>query len=407
MRTGTMTVVLIQRSPVLRKIATLLPVPLTALAIAVSPMGAGTAHADDSTANSALTGLWLSGEVFSGANYLSLATDSSDNGVELVTAYTPSDGSSPASMSWNFLPNSNGSFRIQNASSNKCVDFNTDDNLNQWDCNGHDNQSWYLQPSEKGAPSYIIRNVKNDKCMDISRGGVGTDPGTVVGLWDCGTGYDNQRWGAEFGNPRTSEKPVGPAHSAFADLAAKYALTQFGAGAGAIESATYKVDDSTTATLGEFKNVTNEGGTAVNYTSDTMDKQVNWNQTTGNTYTAGGSVTTTAGISFGPKEGPVQGRVDVAIQGNWSNSWSSTTAKGGSETIHIKPNQYGWIMRAQLTKSVTGTWTLTNDLGTTWTGAGSATVPAQEGTDDKRSAVVGCTSDSTAEICKQNDPGRP
>ncbi|MCZ1006916.1 hypothetical protein O1L68_09110 [Streptomyces lydicus] len=103
----------------------------------------------------------------------------------------------------------------------------------------------------------------------------------------------------------------------------------------------------------------------------------------------------------------MQGKVDVAIQGNWSNSWRTDQAQGGNVTIHVKPNQYGWIMRAQLTKEVTGTWTFTNDLGTTWTGAGTATVPAQEGTDAKNSSVIGCTSDSAAEVCKQNDPGRP
>lgn len=392
-----MTTEMTPRSPGRRMTAAVLAVPVAALGIVLLPPNTPAAQADAKS-----TGEELSVNIATSEEHGSLRLRWG-NTYAGGTTYDLWDKNDSAEQKFKIAVNDNGTFRLINSSSGKCLDLSSASNPNdvsESDCGGTDAQNWYLQPTADAATragEYVIRHVGDNRCMKPL---FSAQRGSIVGVGDCSRGDTTQNWtlsgyGTEDAKLRT--------------MATVYALQQFDARSSVIPTAEYKVDNSTTATLGAFRNVTMEGGVSANGTTDMLDKQVNWSQTSSYTYTAGGSVTTTAGVTFGPEKGPVQGRVDVAIQGNWSNSWRTDTTKGGADTLHIKPNQYGWFMRAQLMKTVTGTWTITNDLGNTWTGAGTATVPAVDKTDgDKNvSVLLACSSDSTNQTCKDNDPGRP
>ncbi|BDH13399.1 RICIN domain-containing protein [Streptomyces hygroscopicus] len=388
-----MTVEMTPRSPGPRMTAAVLAVPVAALGIVLSPLNAVAAHADTGS---------IAAEI-----PVSISTSAQNGSLALRwgneyaggTTYDLWNKDDSAQQKFKIVPNEDGTFRLVNGNSSKCLDLSSatyPDDLSESGCGDTDAQKWYLQPvsgDAADAGTYLIRHVGDNKCMKPLHS-MGT--ASIIGARECSRGDATQNWvlaaGTEDAQLRT--------------LATVYALKQFDNKSSVIPMADYKVDGSTTATLGDFQNVTADGGRIMNGTSEIMDKQVNWSQTTGYTYTAGGSVTTTAGVTFGPKDGPVQGKVDVAIQGNWSNSWRTDNTQGGSATIHIKPNHYGWFLRAQLTKKVTGTWTITNDLGNSWTGAGTATVPAKDDTDSKSSDLIGCSSDSAQQVCKDHDPGR-
>ncbi|MBL1102083.1 RICIN domain-containing protein [Streptomyces coffeae] len=390
-----MTVETITRRPASRRTAAMLAVLLAALGVMLSPPNAPRAHADtgsfDPEMSVRIDTLQADGKLFT----LFRDYEYADG-----TAYTIGNPNvSGTDDDFTIRPNDDGTFRLVNGTSSKCVDVSTGTyagNISESDCGDTDAQKWYLQPESDTAPyNYLIRHVGDNKCMAPT-----TDVSELatVGVRDCIGGNRAQVWWVGAG--------LSHQQAQLRTMAIKYALTQFNSGSSTIPTATYKVDSSTTAALGAFQNVTAEGGRVINGTTENMDKQVSWSQTTGYTYTAGGSVTTTGGLTIGGENSPVKAQVEVAVQGNWSNSWKTDNTKGGFATIHIRPNEYGWFMRAQLTKQVTGTWTITNDVGNTFTGTGTATLPAKEGTDDKNSDLIGCSSDSTLQVCKDHDPGR-
>lgn len=388
--------------PAARAHTTVLTTSLAIAAAVLSPMSAGTAHAASSDALSPLPGLALSshrqapaGDFISNPR-LDLAKDSPDYGTEVVIRMNPTAGS------WSFLPNKDGSFLIRNDKTLKCIDFNTD--------NGHlvepvycdatnRKQNWYLQPSDvdSGWPRYILRNVSNNKCMDVY--GNHNSDGSVVGLWDCGNKYENQAW-------IITDQDTHGTDPKLKALAMRYALTQRDAGSGVISSATYQVDESrsSAATRTEFRDVT-VGPPVYNGTTDPVDKQINWNQTTASSYATGGSVTATVGMqvkSEGPLEVTVSGSVAVAF--NWTTTHTTSKTEGGFITMRIKPGEVGWIMGAGVTKRVVGTWTVANDLGTKWSGDGTANVVVPDGTDGEKGLQIPCTSDSKVKICRDNLP---
>ncbi|MFG2485014.1 RICIN domain-containing protein [Streptomyces virginiae] len=368
----------------------------------LSPLSAGTARADTPVGPSALSGLTLRSHQLAPAGdgisnpSLDLAKDSPDYGTETVIRMNPTAGS------WSFLPNKDGSFLIRNDKTLKCIDFNTDNGhlVEPVYCDaGNRKQNWYLQPSDVQArwPRYILRNVSNNKCMDVYGGHTGD--GSPVGLWDCKNRYDNQAWTVTDQDPHGTDTKLKA-------LATRYALTQRDASSTVIPSATYEVDESksSAAVRTQFKDVT-VGPPVYNGTTDPVDKQINWNQTTTSSYTTGGSVTATVGMEVkeaGPLEVTVSASVAVAF--NWSKTDTTSKTEGGFITMHIKPGEVGWIMGAGVTKRVVGTWTVVNDLGTKWTGEGTANVPVPDGADGLKSLQIPCTSDSTVKICQDNLP---
>jgi hypothetical protein len=78
--------------------------------------------------------------------------------------------------------------------SGKCLDVsgagrNNGDNIQQWDCNGGDNQKWRFVP--KGGEYYSLVALHSGRCVDVA--GVGKNNGDNVQQWECNIG-DNQIW---------------------------------------------------------------------------------------------------------------------------------------------------------------------------------------------------------------------
>ncbi|MFE3651515.1 RICIN domain-containing protein [Streptomyces sp. NPDC057579] len=369
--------------PVRRTMAAFAAVAFATLAASVSPLTTGTAHAD----TPALAGLSLSPRLPQAdglAPSLDLAKDSPDYGTEIVVNKTPM-------ANWSILPNGDGSFLIRNDKTQKCLDFNTDNNhlVEPRYCDQtNTKQNWYLQPSRGGGGYYLIRNVNTDKCMDVF-GGSGND-GTTVGISGC-SGNSNQEW---IIGPTPSPGYTGPTLS---DLATAYALKQCSNSSSIIKSCDYAVTGDSVASVGNLKRVSSN---VWNNSTDPADRTITWTQTSSQTNTVGSSITVTSEVGVNIEI--VTAKVSNAISARYEHSWTQTDTVSDANKISVKPNNYSWAMRGQLMKTVTGKWTFTNDLGDKWSGDGTATVPAVDGTDQLSSNLVLCTSDSLAKECVDN-----
>ncbi|MFE4023778.1 RICIN domain-containing protein [Streptomyces sp. NPDC059101] len=369
--------------PVRRTMAAFAAVAFATLAASVSPLTTGAAHAD----TPALAGLSLSPRLPQAdglAPSLDLAKDSPDYGTEIVVNKTPM-------ANWSILPNGDGSFLIRNDKTQKCLDFNTDNNhlVEPRYCDQtNTKQNWYLQPSRGGGGYYLIRNVNTDKCMDVF-GGSGND-GTTVGISGC-SGNSNQEW---IIGPTPSPGYTGPTLS---DLATAYALKQCSNSSSIIKSCDYAVTGDSVASVGNLKRVSSN---VWNNSTDPADRTITWTQTSSQTNTVGSSITVTSEVGVNIEI--VTAKVSNAISARYEHSWTQTDTVSDANKISVKPNNYSWAMRGQLMKTVTGKWTFTNDLGDKWSGDGTATVPAVDGTDQLSSNLVLCTSDSLAKECVDN-----
>ncbi|BDM74691.1 hypothetical protein HEK616_81780 (plasmid) [Streptomyces nigrescens] len=369
--------------PVRRTLAAFAAVAFATLATSVSPLTTGTAHAD----TAALAGLSLSPRLPQAdglAPSLDLAKDSPDYGTEIVVNKRPM-------ANWSILPNGDGSFLIRNDKTQKCLDFNTDNNhlVEPVYCDqANTKQNWYLQPSDAGGGYYLIRNVNTNQCMDVF-GGSGND-GATVGLSNC-HGNSNQEW---IIGPTPSPGYTGPSLS---DLATAYALKQCSNSSSIIKSCDYTVTGDSVASVGNLKRVSSN---VWNNSTDPADRTITWTQTSAETNTVGSSITVTSEVGVNIEV--VSVKVSSAISARYEHSWTQTNTVSDANKISVKPNNYSWAMRGQLMKTVTGKWTFTNDLGDKWSGDGTATLPAVDGTDDLSSNLVLCTSDSLAKECVDN-----
>ncbi|MFG2287639.1 RICIN domain-containing protein [Streptomyces sp. NPDC048595] len=369
--------------PVRRTLAAFAAVAFATLATSVSPLTTGTAHAD----TPAMAGLSLSPRLPQAdglAPSLDLAKDSPDYGTEIVVNKTPM-------ANWSIVPNGDGSFLIRNDKTQKCLDYNTDNNhlVEPVYCDQTNaKQNWYLQPSDGGGGYYLIRNVNSNQCMDVF-GGSGND-GATVGLYNC-NGDSNQEW---IIGPTPSPDYTGPTLS---DLATLYALKQCSNSSSIIKSCDYTVTGDSVASVGNLQRVSSN---VWNNSTDPADRTITWTQTSSETNTVGSSITVTSEVGVNIEI--VTAKVSSAISARYEHSWTQTNTVSDANKISVKPNNYSWAMRGQLMKTVTGKWTFTNDLGDKWSGDGTATVPAVDGTDDLSSNLVLCTSDSLAKECVDN-----
>jgi hypothetical protein len=99
---------------------------------------------------------------------------------------------------WAFAPSDAGHYLIVNRNSRKCLDvygFDRSDGarVQQWSCNGGPNQQWHLDPGVDGY--YRLVNRNSDKCLDVN--GLDRSDGARVQQWSCNGGANQQftfRW---------------------------------------------------------------------------------------------------------------------------------------------------------------------------------------------------------------------
>lgn len=353
--------------------AALVTLALVSLAVGASPLATGTAYADDDTAISHLSITPSEPQGTNGPMQLAISPDYPD-GLAVVDNELP--------HGWNLLPNSDGSFAIRLTRVEKCIDVNNDGYLTRTSCDKNNSkQNWYLQGN--GGDGYRIRNVSNNKCMDVREA---KNHGRV-GLWDCGPGSKNQIW------QLSPERPDGPGRTV-ADLATEYALKQCSNSSSVIKSCDYEVTGDSKPTVAPSKIVVPR---VFNYSTSVAKRTLTWTDSSTRTHTVGGSITLTSEVGVNIEV--VNVKVSTAINAHYSHAWQETSTVSDAKTIDVNPGQSSWAVRGQLMKTIKGKWTFTNDLGEKWSGEGTATVPVADGTEGAKEIMAYCTSDSTEPTC--------
>ncbi|MFH8748109.1 hypothetical protein ACH4GK_31270 [Streptomyces rimosus] len=143
-----------------------------------------------------------------------------------------------------------------------------------------------------------------------------------------------------------------------------------------------------TAYLGDFRQVSNS---LYNCTTSPATQSMGWSDTVGSTDTAGVSVT--AG-------GKLAGIIDLSVTAQYSHTWSSSHTENSSLDMTVQPGEVGWISRAQVMQTVSGTWQTHYDSPKWghyyWFVPDTVTGPAPNGTDGVSNAVVVKTRKMTA-----------
>ncbi|WP_030018587.1 hypothetical protein [Streptomyces monomycini] len=142
------------------------------------------------------------------------------------------------------------------------------------------------------------------------------------------------------------------------------------------------------AYLGDFRQVSNS---LYNCSTSPATQSMGWSDTVGSTDTAGVSVT--AG-------GKLAGIIDLSVTAQYSHTWSSSHTENSSLNMTVQPGEVGWISRAQVMQTVSGTWQTHYDSPKWghyyWYVPDTVTGPAANGTDGVSNAVVVKTRTMTA-----------
>ncbi|MFD8542853.1 hypothetical protein [Streptomyces sp. NPDC059649] len=142
------------------------------------------------------------------------------------------------------------------------------------------------------------------------------------------------------------------------------------------------------AYLGDFHQVSDS---LFNCSTSDATQSMGWSDTVGSTDSAGVSVT--AG-------GNIAGLIDLSVTATYSHTWSSSHTENSSLTMTVKPGEVGWISRAQVMQTVSGTWQTHYDSPKWghyyWFVPDTVTGPAANGTDGQSNAVTVKTRKMTA-----------
>ena len=142
------------------------------------------------------------------------------------------------------------------------------------------------------------------------------------------------------------------------------------------------------AYLGDFRQVSNS---LYNCSTSDATQSMGWSDTVGSTDSAGVSVT--AGGKFA-------GLIDLSVTATYSHTWSSSHTENSSLNMTVKPGEVGWISRAQVMQTVSGTWQTHYDSPKWghyyWFVPDTVTGPAPNGTDGQSNAVTVKTRKMTA-----------
>ncbi|MFF7232657.1 hypothetical protein [Streptomyces sp. 2314.4] len=134
------------------------------------------------------------------------------------------------------------------------------------------------------------------------------------------------------------------------------------------------------AYLGDFRQVSNS---LYNCSTSDATQSMGWADTVGSTDSAGVSVT--AG-------GKIAGLIDLSVTATYNHTWSSSHTENSSLNMTVKPGEVGWISRAQVMQTVSGTWQTHYDSPKWghyfWFVPDKVTGPAANGTDGKSNAVT-------------------
>ncbi|MFJ9863833.1 hypothetical protein [Streptomyces sp. NPDC101165] len=134
------------------------------------------------------------------------------------------------------------------------------------------------------------------------------------------------------------------------------------------------------AYLGDFHRVSDS---LYNCSTSPATQSMTWSDTVGSTDSAGVSVTV---------GGKIADIIDVSVTATYSHTWSSSHSETSSVNMTVKPGEVGWLSRAQVMQTVSGTWQTHYDDRKWghyfWFVPDVITGPAPNGTDGQSNAVV-------------------
>ncbi|MGW2700050.1 hypothetical protein [Streptomyces sp. NPDC001340] len=134
------------------------------------------------------------------------------------------------------------------------------------------------------------------------------------------------------------------------------------------------------AYLGDFHRVSDS---LYNCSTSAATQSMTWSDTVGSTDSAGVSVTV---------GGKIADIIDLSVTATYSHTWSSSHSESSSINMTVKPGEVGWISRAQVMQTVSGTWQTHYDDRKWghyfWFVPDVVTGPAPNGTDGQSNAVV-------------------
>lgn len=151
------------------------------------------------------------------------------------------------------------------------------------------------------------------------------------------------------------------------------------------------------AYLGDFRQVSNS---LYNCSTSDATQSIGWADTVGSTDSAGVSVTV---------GGKIAELIDLSVTATYSHTWSSSHTENSSMNMTVKPGEVGWISRAQVMQTVSGTWQTHYDSPKWghyyWYVPDTVTGPAPNGTDGQSNAVTVKTRKMTDEEQKSCSSG--
>ncbi|MCY9783632.1 RICIN domain-containing protein [Nocardiopsis sp. EMB25] len=329
--------------------------------------------------------------------FFQISPSNGDPGTEMILYDTDTHR-----QKYTFLANRDGTFSIVNQDTGLCVDARMgtkSDRLYLDHCDDSESQDWYLQPttatvSGQQTDRWRLRHASDDKCVNIYREHFGNF--AHVGLYDCHSPTQlNDSWVLE------TAPDADLTHERRMELATHRALWMWDDRSGVIRDAKFRVGSDAPAKPSDPEIVSQVWR---NGTSQETSHEFSWTHTTSYTNTVGGSLSLSTTIGTG-EASPVQASVTVGIEVHYDRQWGEETAVSDSVTYPIRSGETGWVARAQLMKTVNGTWDITTDRGDSWVGSGIATVPAKDNTDGKWSTVAVCTTDGVPDpICDATRP---
>lgn len=171
-----------------------------------------------------------------------------------------------------------------------------------------------------------------------------------------------------------------------------HALTQCSAGSTIIRRCDY--DAKTSSRPGIFA-PTIASKTFYNGDSATVTRNLNWTKTLAISL----SIETTFGVQYEQEMGaePLKQKIVVSWSSKFGSQTTSTESFSDWISMPVAPGAYAWVVFGSPSVEVTGTWTVANDMGATWTGDGRAVIPVKD--DRINDLVLACTSDSKAPLC--------
>ncbi|MED1782832.1 RICIN domain-containing protein [Brevibacillus fortis] len=267
-------------------------------------------------------------------------------------------------------------------------------------CSGTANsQKFFIQPTGNSVPGewdkFVIRSVEADTdCLDVKGGNFSNGEWALI--YGCHNPVtENQRW------LLVPTGGLGDISSTLRRLADFRALKMYDDSSPRVPSITYTSSTTPQTILSPFKPVSDM---TWNGTTSTTDYTINWSTALTSQSTFGVSQSTKITLGTG-KDSPVNFQIEQTVGTNWSWMSSTQTSTGGSYKMTIKPSTGGWMIRSQLVNQITGKFTISNDLGTTWTTEEmTSTIPLTDGANNQSSVLVACTTDSTDSKCQNNRP---